>query len=158
MSGFSGTHQNRIDAKGRVSIPAPFRAILRAPATEGACATMLRPSYSLDCIEAWTHAGFEAMAAALDQFPTFSQEQEDMAFAVHADAHAVESDKEGRIIIPERLSQHAKLGADIVFVGVGKIFQIWDPAALELRRAAVQESLRARRIAIPLPPTLGVVR
>jgi len=154
MGGFSGTHTNRVDAKGRVSIPAPFRAILRAPATEGACAAMLRPSHNFPCIEAWPHEAFKAMAATIDQLPTFSLEQEDLAFAVLADAHPVESDKEGRIVIPERLCELGGLptqmvSADIVFVGVGKIFQIWDPKALELRRAEVRDSLRARRIALP---------
>ncbi len=152
MVGFNGTHANRVDAKGRVSIPAPFRAILRAPATEGACSAMLWPSPSMACIEGWTHEAFTAMAAAIDQFPSFSQEQQYMSFAVHADAQGVESDREGRIAIPERLCQYAGISSDVVFVGMGKNFHIWEPAALEQWRAEVRESLRTRRISLPSLP------
>jgi len=67
MALFIGTHQNKLDAKGRVSIPAQFRSVLKkmSHAGEGAAiATMyLRPSHQNPCIEGWSELGFEALSA-----------------------------------------------------------------------------------------------
>ena len=71
MSQFLGTHTNRLDAKGRVSIPAPFRAALR-PAAEGA-PLVLRPSHKHPCVEGWPAAAFQALAAPLDELDMFGE-------------------------------------------------------------------------------------
>lgn len=153
MTHFLGTHQNRLDAKGRVSVPAPFRTVLKAQngangATIGV-PLVLRPSHQHPCIEAWPEKAFQALAEPLERLSHFSQEQEDLAAALYADAFPVETDKEGRIVLPDHLVAHAGLTEAVVFMGLGKTFQIWEPAAAERRRAEARERARERNFTLP---------
>ncbi|MCE0742514.1 division/cell wall cluster transcriptional repressor MraZ [Acetobacter sicerae] len=147
MSVFLGTHQNRIDAKGRVSIPAGFRTVLRNQTVEGEALMVLRPSHTQPCIEAWPSAAFASLAQPLDRLDMFSDEHDDLAAALYADAYPMDSDREGRIIIPDFLREHADLSDSVAFMGLGRIFQIWEPKAAEQRRAEAR--LRSRRVTLP---------
>ena len=144
MSQFLGTHQNRLDAKGRVSVPAPFRAALRGAGDGEAAGLVLRPSHQHACIEAWPAAAFQALATPLDQLDVFSQAHDDLAAALYADAYPMEPDKEGRIVLPEFLVEHAGLAEAVAFVGMGRTFQIWEPAAAARRRGQARERARMR--------------
>ena len=79
MVQFLGTHQNKLDTKGRVSVPAPFRAALRARDETNGTHLVLRPSHQHPCIEAWPSAEFEALAEPLNRLDLFSQAHDDLA-------------------------------------------------------------------------------
>ena len=147
MALFLGTYQNRLDAKGRVSIPAPFRAVLKrmSHAGEGSsvAALVLRPSHQYPCIEGWTEKGFEALSAPLENYNQFSQEHEDFVLALFGDACMMETDKEGRVMLPADLVAHAGLRDNVVFIGTRNTFQIWEPAAGERRLAQARENAKA---------------
>ncbi|WP_264812969.1 division/cell wall cluster transcriptional repressor MraZ, partial [Gluconacetobacter sacchari] len=147
MSVFLGTHQNRLDAKGRVSIPAAFRTALRAQAPAGESLVVLRPSHLHPCIEAWPTAAFASLSQPLDRLDIFSDDHDDLAAALYADAYPMDADREGRIILPDPLKEHAGLTETVAFMGLGKIFQIWEPAAAERRRAEART--RSRQVAVP---------
>lgn len=150
MSHFLGTHQNRLDAKGRVSVPAPFRAALRAlAAAADAPFLILRPSHQHACIEGWPGTEFRQATSQLERLARFSDEHEDMAAALFADAFPVEADREGRIVLPDSLVLHAGLADGVVFMGLGHTFQIWEPAAAERRRAEARERARSSRMTLP---------
>ena len=148
MSQFLGTHTNRLDAKGRVSIPAPFRAALRPNGGDSA-PLVLRPSHNHPCIEGWPAAAFHALTAQLDTLDVFGEASEDLAAALYAEAHPSEPDKEGRIVLPAELVAFANLGDSVMFMGVGKTFQIWEPAAGERRRAEARARAHARGFTLP---------
>lgn len=157
MGHFLGTHRNRLDAKGRVSVPAPFRAALRAlDAAAGAQAAsgslVLRPSHKHACIEAWPGAVFEALAQPLDRLDLFSEAHDDLASVLYAEATPVEGDREGRIVLPEPLARHAGLRDEVVFMGLGRIFQIWSPEAAEARRSEARARAAARGLTLPPGP------
>jgi MraZ protein len=147
MSQFLGNHQNRLDAKGRVSIPAPFRAALKAP--DGSAGLVLRPSHTHRCIEAWPNAIFEALAKPLETLDLFSEAHDDMAAALYADAFPLEADKEGRVLLPESLVAHAGLADTVTFMGLGQRFQIWEPEAAMARRLEARERARVRGFTLP---------
>ena len=149
MSHFLGTHQNRLDAKGRVSIPAAFRTHLRSESDGGPACAILRPSHTHPCIEAWPEAVFQTLAGPLDRLDMFSEDQDDLMMTLYADATRVEADKEGRIVLPELLVQHAGLADNVVFMGLGRTFQIWEPAAAEKRRADARNAARTRALTLP---------
>jgi MraZ protein len=150
MSQFLGTHQNRLDAKGRVSVPAPFRTALRPGAdTEAPVTAILRPSHKYACIECWPVAKFEALAASMSKLAQFSDAHEDMAAALYADAFPVEADKEGRIVLPAELVSHANLSGQVSFMGMGDTFQIWEPEAGAARRAEARTGARLRELSLP---------
>jgi MraZ protein len=148
MALFIGTHQNKLDAKGRVSVPAQYRSVLKkmSHAGEGApVATMyLRPSHQNPCIEGWTELGFEALSAPLAEgYSQFSQEHEDFVLALFGAACAVETDKEGRIMLPPNLAAHAGITENVAFIGTRNTFQIWEPEAGARRLAEAKEKARA---------------
>ena len=151
MTHFLGTHQNRLDAKGRVSVPAPFRAALKTSgeANGSAMQLVLRPSHQHPCIEAWPAAEFAALAEPLDRLDLFSQEHDDLAASLYVDAFPVDVDKEGRMILPEGLVTYAGLSDTVVFMGLGRVFQIWEPEAAERRRAEARERARTRGFTLP---------
>ena len=150
MSHFLGTHQNRLDAKGRVSVPAPFRTALRSGGEgESPVTLILRPSHKHPCIEGWPTARFEALAAGLNKLNQFSDAHEDMAASLYADAYPVEADKEGRIVLGDELVEHAGLTSQVTFMGLGDIFQIWDPSAAKKRRDEARSGARLRDLSLP---------
>ena len=151
MSHFLGTHQNRLDSKGRVSIPAPFRTHLRSE-PDGPASAILRPSHKHPCIEAWPEAVFQTLAGPLDRLDMFSEDQDDLMMALYADATRVDADKEGRVLLPESLVQHAGLKDTVTFMGLGRTFQMWEPGAAERRRAEARNAARTRGLT---PPAAG---
>ena len=170
MTQFLGTHQNKLDAKGRVSVPAAFRAALRqngeangngsrngdpmGNGSNGNChgpPLVLRPSHKHPCIEAWPLAEFQALSEPLDRYDLFSEEHDDLANTLFANAYPVEADKEGRIVLPDLLIAHAGLGESVVFLGLGRIFQIWEPQAAERRLQEARERARSRGLTLRGP-------
>lgn len=144
-----GTHQSRFDSKGRMSVPAPFRAVLRRFAVDDMPSLILRPSHTLDCIDAWPASRFEALAAGFEKIDLFSEDQEDLATTLYADAWPVEPDKEGRIVVPDSLVQHAALTESVAFMGLGTWFQIWEPTAALQRKSNARQGTATRRLTVP---------
>jgi MraZ protein len=147
MDHFIGSHHNKLDAKGRVSVPAPFRYILKKFSQAGedsaVAPLVLRPSHQYPCIEGWTEQGFEALSSPLDAFDQYSPEHEDLAIGLFGDACAMETDKEGRIVLPADMVTYAGLTDNVVFIGANKIFQIWEPAAGARRIAEARAKIRS---------------
>jgi MraZ protein len=151
MTNFLGSHLNRLDSKGRVSVPAPFRIALKSldANPEGSVSMILRPSHNHACIEAWPKPFFEKLAASLDRYELFSREYDDLAAAIYGDAYPIDSDKEGRIILNEMLLSHAGLTDNCIFMGTGPIFQIWEPTAAKRRSAEARQNSAARGLTLP---------
>ncbi len=150
MIQFLGTHQNRLDAKGRVSVPAPFRTALRAGVdSDGPVTLILRPSHKHPCIEGWPKHKFDALAAGMSRLPQFSDAHDDMSAALYADAFPVEADKEGRIALNDELVEHAGLAGQVTFMGMGETFQIWDPAHAKKRRDEARSVARLQGLSLP---------
>lgn len=151
MTHFLGTHQNRLDAKGRVSIPAPFRAALKSHGDTNGNGThlVLRPSHQHQCIEAWPAELFDALSEQLNRLNLFSPQHDDLAASLFADAFPVEADKEGRVVLPDSLVSYAGLTDAVVFMGLGRTFQIWEPAAADRRRTEARERAREHGFTIP---------
>jgi len=152
MDQFLGTHQNRLDAKGRVSVPAQFRAVLRS--NGGADGDedgrlVLRPSHRHACIEGWSVAEFEALAKPLRRLDLFSEEHDDLSGLLYMDTFRLEPDKEGRVQLPAVLASHAALTDAVVFIGLGQYFQIWEPSQAERRRAELRERARSKTLTLP---------
>ena len=147
MALFIGTHQNKLDAKGRVSVPAQFRSVLKkmshAGETSPVAMMYLRPSHQYPCIEGWTELDFEALSAPVAEgYDQFSQEHEDFVMALFGNACSVETDKEGRISVPASLLAHAGVTDSLVFIGTRNTFQIWEPEAGARRLAEATEKVR----------------
>jgi MraZ protein len=154
MALFNGTYVQSFDAKGRVSVPASFRAALRAGAVsipasgEGPVSIplVLRPSEKTQCIEAWTEQKHHGLLAELEKLDPLSEEYDALATVLFADAYPIETDKEGRIIVHDALLGHAGLSRSgtVAFVGMGTRFQMWNPENVPGHKASAQEVNRQR--------------
>ncbi len=140
------TYQSRFDVKGRISIPAPFRAVLRAIALDGSATLMLRPSHKHPCIEAWPPTRFETWAEQQKQADDPDADEDDLAIRLFADTVAAEPDKEGRIVLDNFLVEHAGLADSetVTVIGLGNRFQLWEPGAAEQRKKAIRQTPPAR--------------
>jgi len=149
MTQFLGTHEFKLDAKGRVSIPGAFRTALAKAGTDE---IILRPSHLGPFVEGWPPAVFEAICENLQNYDTFSEQGDDLATVLFAQAHLTRHDSEGRLVLPDALRQHigVEVGALVSFVGKGRKFEIWDVA----RGAKDTETAmnRAREARLTLSP------
>ena len=94
MAMFVGRHINKIDKKGRVSVPKPFRAALQSV---GSNILYLYPLFKVPAVEACDEAFMARLSASLDDLDMFSDEQDDLAAIVLENAHALNFDTEGRV-------------------------------------------------------------
>ena len=148
MSQFLGTHPNKLDAKGRVSIPAPFRASLRGPDGETA-PLVLRPHHNHRCVDGFAASHFHTLAASIARLDLFSADQEDLAIAIYGEAVEVVPDKEGRIVLSQKLIEWAGLEQGATFIGMGERFQIWSPQGVARRTEEARLGVQTRRLAVP---------
>jgi MraZ protein len=127
MDRFVSTITNKIDTKGRVSVPAPFRAVLE------------RDGY----------AGGQSLAQKIDGLlaglPDYSDERDELSVALYGEVQILSIDQDGRIVLPEALRAHAGIATHITFVGLGHKFQMWEPSRFEARRARAREKVQDHR-------------
>jgi MraZ protein len=140
---FLGKFTNRIDSKGRVSVPAAYREALAGESFKGIIA--LR-SLNDEAIVASGVAWIEDLARRRDYFDLGSEEH-DAYTALFNDAQQLSFDSEGRVILPEEFLAHARIGDGAVFAGNADCFEIWEP----MRFAAREEARRGRARGVTLP-------
>ena len=147
MAALIGRHINKIDKKGRVSVPKQFRDALSGQEYAGIYAY---PSFKYPAIEASGYAFIQRIVASLDDLALFSDEQDDLASTVLENSHQLPYDPEGRVILPHILLHHANILSTAVFVGRGSRFQIWEPSAYELHNSAAFNRARNRGVTLSL--------
>ena len=148
MALFVGRHKNKVDGKGRVSVPKPFRAAFAGDAFGG---VYVYPLFKFQALEACGEAFMGRIAESLDDLPMFSDEQDDLSVVLE-NAHALGFDPEGRIALPKELADVAGLKGEALFVGRGERFQIWAPETYDAIRGPAFERARARGVTLPLRP------
>lgn len=147
MAIFLGTFENKIDRKGRVSVPARFRAHLAEQSFQGIVAY---PSHKHAAIEGVGYDRMEKLAASLDQFDQFSDEQDELATSLFADACELPFDGDGRIMLPPSLIEHASLKEKALFVGAGPMFRIWSPETFAQFREQARASAKTKNRTLPI--------
>ena len=147
MDRFVSTFTNKIDAKGRVSVPAPFRAVLeRDGYTQGTTGGIYcYPSLDAPALDAGGQSLARKIDGLLDGLPDYSDERDELSVALYGDVHILAIDQDGRIVLPESLRAHAGLTTHIAFVGLGSKFQMWEPARFEERRQRAREKVHQHR-------------
>ncbi len=137
MALFVSTFINKVDRKGRVSVPASFRSALSAQPFAG---IVVYPALTSAAIEGCGTAFLEDLAASAEaSFDLFSPEQDDLNTLIFASSHQLAWDPEGRVVLPEEILAHAHITEQAAFVGKGRTFQIWEPDALKAHQAEARE-------------------
>ena len=141
---FRGESLNKVDSKGRVSIPAGFRRVIEVGDpnwTEG-----LRPDLVLvwgnprtRYVECFTMEAIEEVDRQIAELQRGSMERRMLERIVNAGSQKVEVDPDGRLVLPPRARDKLDLaGENALFLGAGDTFQIWDPATYETEKAAME--------------------
>ncbi len=145
-----GTHVNRIDKKGRVSVPKPFRDFF---AERGHAGLYAYPSFKVPSIVACDEEKMQRINAGLEDMGLFSDDQDDLAYIVMENARFLPFDPEGRIVLPREHLRHADISDKALFAGQGSQMNIWHPGAHADNMAQVFQRARARGVVLPLGPT-----
>lgn len=142
MSLFLSSYENRIDVKGRISVPASFRVALNDDRFAG---VVLYRSFTDNCIEGLSMSRMEQLAVATDKMGVFDNTLDDLSALLFADARPLQFDVTGRIVIPNDLLKHAGITDRALFVGRGNSFQIWNPDAFRIVQEKSLKNLRTSR-------------
>lgn len=139
---FLSTYHNRIDKKGRLSIPAPFRAVLGAQDFAGIVA-YASPLHG--CIEACGMNRIMKLNARIERFDPYSEERDAFAATIFGDSVQLAFDTEGRVMVPADMLTSANITEQATFVGKGEIFEIWEPKAFEAHAVKARALVREKR-------------
>ena len=119
---FLSSYENKIDKKGRVSVPASFRSHLSSMGYNG---FISYPSFNNPALEACTQDRLEKLSNSIDTLNPFEEKSDYFATSVLSESINLQFDTEGRVSLTEKLLNHAGIKNNILFVGLGKTFQIW---------------------------------
>ena len=142
---FLSTYENKLDKKGRVSVPASYRSYLSNIGYNG---IICYPSFNNQCIEAWPQDRIEKISNAIDSLNPFEEKKDYFATSILSESSNLQFDSEGRIILNSKLIKHAKIKNSILFVGQGKTFQIWEPTYFEKFRVTAKRKSNINRASL----------
>lgn len=146
---FRGQFHQKVDAKGRVSIPALFRRVVEAcdpDWTDG-----LRPNLVIhfgprtqNFLSGFTIEAMDDIDRRIDAMPRGTPERKVLERTVHSQSQPTQLDDDGRIVLPQRLRERLELTGEVLFVGVGDSFQIWKPEAYDAEEARMEAWLETQ--------------
>ena len=139
---FLSTYENKLDKKGRVSVPASFRGFLSNMGYNG---IVCFPSFNNQSIEAWPQDRIEKISNAIDTLNPFEDKKDYFATSILSESINLQFDSEGRIALTKKLLKHSKIRNSILFVGQGKTFQIWEPTSFEKFRVNARKKSNINR-------------
>jgi MraZ protein len=155
LDGFLSNFTGRLDSKGRVSIPASFRAVLARDGFEG---LYVHPSLREEALDCGGHALLKQIQGLLGTLSPYSEKHDLFSTALLGTSEILKFDSEGRINLTESAKAFAGITTEVTFVGHGFKFQIWEPGRfrehLAEARSLVREEakrLGSRHVAPELP-------
>ena len=125
---FLSSFENKLDKKGRVSVPSTFRSHLNSMGYNG---FITYPSFNHSALEACSQDRIEKLSKTIDSLNPFDEKRDYFATSILSESVNVQFDTEGRISLSNKLLNHAKIKNRILFVGLGYTFQIWEPILFE---------------------------
>ena len=148
MDRFLSSGVNRIDAKGRVSVPGHFRAVMTK---RGYTELYALRALGIAALDVGGQDLLDRYESRIEQEDPFGQAANDMSFYIHGDSAFLKLDQDGRITVTDFIRQHTGITTEVAFVGRGHFFQMWDPQKL----AAYAEAARARLLQLRQGTTPG---
>lgn len=146
MAVFLSTYVNKVDRKGRVSIPAQFRQSLAKSSTPGT--VYLWPSLNHKALEGADQDYLDILSDSLESPDLDSDEREMIETFIFGKLIPVPLDTEGRIVLPQALADFAGITEEASFIGRRKTFQVWEPKALQAHEDALRDQVVRRNISL----------
>ncbi|QXK91980.1 cell division/cell wall cluster transcriptional repressor MraZ [Neoehrlichia mikurensis] len=130
MKLFLSTYYNKVDVKGRVSIPASFRLVLE---NENSILSglIINKSYLNDCLEGSSIKRMEMLNINIEQMQVLPEIKDAFFTFLLGNSINVSFDQDGRVVIPKKLLSEVGIKDQAIFVGKGRIFEIWNPDKFE---------------------------
>ena len=135
---FLSSYENKLDKKGRVSVPATFRSHLNSLGYNG---FITYPSFNHSALEACSQDRIEKLSNTMNSLNPFEEKRDYFATSVLSESVNLQFDTEGRVSLTEKLLNHANIKNNILFVGLGKTFQIWEPKIFEKFKILARKKL-----------------
>ena len=145
MALFLGKSINKVDRKGRVSVPSTFRNAIADPTFHGIVGF---PSFTHAAIECGTMGWMESLNQKVGSYDLFSEDHDDLTTALFSRSRQMAFDGDGRIVLPEEFRDHTGINDQAVFVGRGNLFQIWSPEAHQAFDAATTARLSKKKLTV----------
>ena len=139
---FLSSFENKIDKKGRVSVPANFRSYLNSMGYNG---FISYPSFNHSALEACSQDRIEKLSQTIDSLNPFEEKRDYFATSILSESINLQFDSEGRILLSSKLLKHAKIKNTMLFVGQGQTFQIWEPIAFEKFKVTARKKANINR-------------
>tara|TARA_Y100000589_G_C26692551_1_gene442403 strand:- start:14 stop:478 length:465 start_codon:yes stop_codon:yes gene_type:complete len=149
MTLFLSTVLNKMDSKCRVSVPSNFRNSLKNQSFKG---VVVFPSYNDYSIDACGIERMENISNSLDSDNNYSRDEFDLISLYFGEAEQLPFDREGRIILPKKLINHARIEHNVLFVGLGPTFKIWNPIHYENKKKTMIKKAISKNINPRLKP------
>jgi len=144
MAVFLSNFVNKIDKKGRVSVPASFRAALGTDAT----GIVVFRSLHHDALDGCSIAHLELLSQSLEKQDLPPDVYELIETTIFGGAVQIPFDGEGRISLPQNLIASVGIAEEVAFVGRRKTFQLWDPTKLTAHEEQARSKAKAKDISL----------
>ena len=111
-----------IDSKNRVAIPSAFRSTISSSKEK----IYIYKSLKYECLEVHLSSKINVLIKSFDEKDFFSKKNDHFKTAILSDLEEINIDKEGRFILKEQLQKFSKLSKELIFIGKGNHFEIWE--------------------------------
>ncbi len=139
---FISTYENKLDRKGRVSVPAPYRSHL---STLGYNGVICYPSFTNSSIEFCPQDRLQKIIDTIDTLNPFEENRDIFSTSILANSFQLNFDSEGRVTLVDKLLSHSGINEKVLFVGLGKTFQMWEPTAFKKFSAEARKKANLKR-------------
>ena len=126
-------------------MPASYRSYLSNLGYNG---IVCFQSFNNQCIESWPQDRIEKISNTIDSLSPFEEKKDYFATSILSESINLQFDGEGRIILTSKLLKHSKIKNNVLFVGQGKTFQIWEPTAFEKFRVNARKKSNLYRASL----------
>ena len=139
---FISTYENKLDRKGRVSVPAPYRSHL---STLGYNGVICYPSFTNSSIEFCPQDRLQKIIDTIDTLNPFEENRDIFSTSILANSFQLNFVSEGRVTLVDKLLSHSGINEKVLFVGLGKTFQMWEPTAFKKFSAEARKKANLKR-------------
>ena len=150
MDRFVSHYLLKLDAKGRISVPSSFRAVLSRDGFEG---LYCYPCLDRPALDAGGNALLAEIEALIAGFSPYSEAREQFALSLYGTSETLKIDGDGRVTLTDTLKAHSGITDAAIFVGLGHKFQIWEPGRFRAELAEASEKVRVfkRELGVRVP-------
>lgn len=145
MALFLSTFVNKVDRKGRVSVPATFRNALAGQTFHGIIAF---PSFKNAALQCGSMDWMLGLCDSVGEFDLFSDEHDEMTATLFANSRQLGFDGDGRVVLSADLMAHANITSNVAFVGRGSLFEMWEPEAFAAYQAEAMKKMAQKRMTL----------